>query len=142
MLFSSVSFLLFFLPSLLAVYFCVPKSLRTVRNLVLLIFSLVFYGCGGVRFLLLMLASITINYIGGVLASLKNRRTAKWGMIGAVICNLLLLGYFKYIGFFTQNIHSFISSVPVINVVLPIGIYISSTIEAEPKSPPNIIASS
>lgn len=122
MLFSSVSFLLFFLPSLLAVYFCVPKSLRTVRNLVLLIFSLVFYGCGGVRFLLLMLASITINYIGGVLASLKNRRTAKWGMIGAVICNLLLLGYFKYIGFFTQNIHSFISSVPVINVVLPIGI--------------------
>ena len=122
MLFSSVSFLLFFLPSLLAVYFCVPKSLRTVRNMVLLVFSLVFYGCGGVRFLLLMLASIAINYTGGMLASLKNPRAARWGVIAAVVCNLLLLGYFKYIGFFTQNLHAIIPSVEVINVALPIGI--------------------
>lgn len=122
MLFSSVSFLLFFLPSLLAVYFCVSRRFRTARNLVLLIFSLFFYGCGGVKFLLLMLASIMINYIGGMLASLKNKRGAKWGMIGAVICNLLLLGYFKYTGFFTQTLHSFIPSVEVVNVVLPIGI--------------------
>lgn len=64
MVFSSISFLFVFLPLLLAVYFLLPARLREGRNLVLLLFSLFFYGYGGPRFLLLMLLSIAVNYAG------------------------------------------------------------------------------
>ena len=58
MVFSSVSFLVFFLPCLLVLYFIVPQRYRGTRNLILLAFSLAFYACGGPKFLLLMLLSI------------------------------------------------------------------------------------
>ena len=65
MVFSSASFLIFFLPCLLVLYFLVPRRCRYLRNLVLLAFSLAFYACGGPKFLLLMLLSIVINYCCG-----------------------------------------------------------------------------
>ena len=58
MVFSSVSFLVFFLPCLLVLYFTVPRRYRGARNFILLAFSLAFYACGGPKFLLLMLLSI------------------------------------------------------------------------------------
>ena len=64
MVFSSASFLIFFLPCLLVLYFLVPRRCRYLRNLILLAFSLAFYACGGPKFLLLMLLSIVINYVG------------------------------------------------------------------------------
>ena len=57
MVFSSISFLTFFLPCLFACYFVIPRKFRSARNGVLLVFSLVFYACGGPKFLLLMLLS-------------------------------------------------------------------------------------
>lgn len=71
MVFSSVSFLVFFLPCLLVLYFMVPRRYRGARNFILLAFSLAFYACGGPKFLLLMLLSIVINYCCGLLAGPK-----------------------------------------------------------------------
>ena len=121
MVFSSISFLFVFLPLLLAVYFLLPARLREGRNLVLLLFSLFFYGYGGPRFLLLMLLSIAVNYVGGLLAAPDRRRRRLWtGLVTAV--NLGLLGWFKYAGFLGANLNRIWTGLPVPEVALPIGI--------------------
>ena len=120
MVFSSISFLFVFLPLLLAVYFLLPARLREGRNLVLLLFSLFFYGYGGPRFLL-MLLSIAVNYAGGLLAAPDRRRRRLWtGLVTAV--NLGLLGWFKYAGFLGANLNRIWTGLPVPEVALPIGI--------------------
>lgn len=119
MLFSSVSFLLFFLPSLFVLYFITPKKCRSLRNLILLLFSLAFYAYGGPKYLLLMIFSIAVNYIGGLLTQCRHR---KIGVAFAVAVSLLLLGWYKYAGFFSEIIASFASGFPVLQVALPIGI--------------------
>lgn len=121
MVFSSISFLFVFLPLLLAVYFLLSARLREGRNLVLLLFSLFFYGYGGPRFLLLMLLSIAVNYAGGLLAAPDRRRRRLWtGLVTAV--NLGLLGWFKYAGFLGANLNRIWTGLPVPEVALPIGI--------------------
>ena len=121
MVFSSISFLFVFLPLLLGVYFLLPARLREGRNLVLLLFSLFFYGYGGPRFLLLMLLSIAVNYAGGLLAAPDRRRRRLWtGLVTAV--NLGLLGWFKYAGFLAQTICDLGFAIPVPHITLPIGI--------------------
>jgi len=123
MVFSSASFLIFFLPCLLVLYFLVPRRCRYLRNLVLLAFSLAFYACGGPKFLLLMLLSIAINYVGGLLAGPAHRPgTRRVGMTLAVGLGLALLGWFKYAGFFGEMLHALLPVVPVPQVTLPIGI--------------------
>ena len=123
MVFSSASFLIFFLPCLLVLYFLVPQRCRYLRNLVLLAFSLAFYACGGPKFLLLMLLSIAINYAGGLLAGPAHRpSTRRLGMTLAVVLGLALLGWFKYAGFFGEMIHALLPVIPVPQVTLPIGI--------------------
>ena len=123
MVFSSASFLIFFLPCLLVLYFLVPRRCRYLRNLVLLAFSLAFYACGGPKFLLLMLLSIAINYAGGLLAGPAHRpSTRRLGMTLAVVLGLALLGWFKYAGFFGEMLHALLPVVPVPQVTLPIGI--------------------
>ena len=121
MVFSSLSFLFLFLPALLAVYYLVPRRYREVRNAVLLLFSLGFYGCGGWRLLPLILVSITMNYVFGLLAA-PGRRRRKAALVGAVACNLGLLFVFKYLGFVTANLHALIPAVPELTILLPIGI--------------------
>ena len=123
MVFSSISFLTFFLPCLLACYFLIPSRFRSARNGVLLIFSLIFYACGGPKFLLLMLLSIAVNYVCGLFASSSYgrnvRRTAMWA---SVVIGIGLLGYFKYAGFFAEIVNSLGMAVPVPEIALPVGI--------------------
>lgn len=123
MVFSSVTFLFYFLPALLAVYFLVPQRARRLRNAVLLVFSLFFYGCGGWRLLPLILFSIAANYAFGLLAGPERperRRSA--ACVWAVVCNLGLLFVFKYLGFLTENLALLFPDLPVVKPVLPIGI--------------------
>lgn len=120
MVFSSYTFLIIFFPLLLLCYYSVPRKLRSWRNGVLLVFSLIFYGCGGVKYLLLMLASIVINWSGGLLVAGKKGR--KLFMALSILLNLGLLGWFKYAGFFGQMLHQLWAGIPVPQVVLPIGI--------------------
>lgn len=123
MVFSSVSFFVFFLPCLLVLYFTVPRRYRGARNFILLAFSLAFYACGGPKFLLLMLLSIVINYCCGLLAGPKHRPTVrKAGVTLAAVLGLGLLGWFKYAGFFGEMLHALMPFIPVPQVTLPIGI--------------------
>lgn len=124
MLFSSNVFLFAFLPSVLIVYYLSPRCLR---NPVLLLFSLFFYGWGEPVYLLLMIGVIILNYIFGLLISSAKEqgKSAKPALIAAVIGNLLILGYFKYTSFVMEGLSALIpmmSKIRVPEISLPIGI--------------------
>lgn len=121
MLFSSIPFLFAFLPLTAAMYFAVPKKLK---NGVLLLFSLVFYGWGEPKYLLLMLFSITQGYVFGLLIErTREKRRSKVYLTASVFVSLLLLGYCKYVDFFIGSFNSLTGlSVPLLRVALPIGI--------------------
>jgi len=117
-IFSSISFLFFFLVITLAIYYLLPRSLK---NGWLLLTSLFFYGYGEPIYILLMVFSILINYIIGLLMGKYEKKKKLFLVIGIVI-NLLLLGYFKYVGFLTETINLLFSNVAIKTVALPIGI--------------------
>ena len=96
MVFSSLIFLFLFLPACLICYFLVPGL--KAKNLVLVVFSLVFYAWGEPFYVLLLLASAAMNYFAGLLMGGCRRRgkSLKPVLVGAVALNLLALGVFKY----------------------------------------------
>lgn len=123
MQFSSLVFLLYFLPALFLCYFLIPARFRGARNFVLLAFSLFFYRCGGARHLPLLLVSIAVNYCGGLLAApAHSPRVRRVGLWGAVAVGLALLGWYKYAGFFAANLAALGLPIAVPRIVLPIGI--------------------
>lgn len=105
MVFSGPVFLFAFLPAVLLCYYLSPRFLR---NPVLLVLSLVFYGWEEPRYLWLMAAVIAVNFFFGLLMTGKRRNIMLAAMVGV---NLLCLGYFKYAG-----------AVFGIKTVLPMGI--------------------
>ncbi|MBP3401885.1 MAG: MBOAT family protein [Clostridia bacterium] len=121
MLFSSISFLYYFLAAVMVVYFLVPFKFK---NLVLLIASLGFYFYGEPVYTLLMLATILINYIFGLLIDrFRGKPIAKVFLWLSVIASLGSLGFFKYSDFFISNINSiFNSDISLLGLALPIGI--------------------
>jgi len=121
MVFSSMIFLFAFLPALLVCYFLLPRRLRAARNVLLLVFSLVFYAWGGPKLLPLMLVSITANYCGGLFCA-PGRPHRKLAVVVVVAVNLALLGYFKYTNFLFENLQLLGLNVTVPNITLPIGI--------------------
>lgn len=121
MLFSSIPFLFYFLPCVVILYFSVPKRLK---NSVLLLSSLFFYGWGEPKYLVFMLVSITQGYIFGILIEkYRSRKRSKVFLIASVLFSLLLLGYCKYADFFITNFNALTGmSVPLLKIALPIGI--------------------
>ena len=121
MLFSSIPFLYYFFPVVLAVYFIVPDKLK---NLVLLIFSLFFYGWGESKYVFLMLAIITCGYVLGLLIEkFRNRKAGKLFLALSVIIDVIVLGYFKYADFFVENFNALTGlELPLLRIALPIGI--------------------
>ena len=126
MVFSSIEFLFFFLPAVLAVYFLVPVSWR---NGALLLGSLAFYIWGGGTLVVILLISILSDYCCGLLVYWK-RSSSRWVAIGvtlSMVVNLSLLWYFKYANFLVAEIgnlgHFFnLGGFSWATVVLPIGI--------------------
>ena len=119
MLFSSITFLFYFLPILLIVYFIVPKKFK---NLVLFIFSLFFYFYGEPKYGFLLLISCIINYIMGSLIE-KHRKYAKVFLIITLVYNIGQLLYFKYLDFFIENVNNiFNTNIKFMYIVMPIGI--------------------
>ena len=119
MLFSSITFLFYFLPILLIIYFIVPKKFK---NLVLFIFSLFFYFYGEPKYGFLLLLSCVINYIMGSLID-KHRKYGKIFLIIALVYDIGSLLYFKYLDFFIENINNiFKSEIPLFHIIMPIGI--------------------
>ncbi len=124
MVFSSITFLLFFLPPVFLLYFVLP---RPARNYVLLAFSLLFYAWGEPIYVLLMLLSIGLNYVFALwVDSAKRRGKEKEGKFSlglAVAANLLLLGFFKYADFLVGTAGTLLGQTfPSLGIVLPIGI--------------------
>lgn len=121
MLFSSITFLLYFLPATLAVYFLVPAR---AKNVVLLIASLVFYAWGGPRYALLMLALITVGYAFGiVIDGQRNTPRAKACLVAGIACTVAALFYFKYADFAIASLNFVAGSdVPLLGIALPVGI--------------------
>ena len=121
MLFSSIPFLYYFLPAVLIVYFLVPRCLK---NTVLLLFSLVFYGWGEPKYVVLMVASIAMFYgCGLAIGKAKEQKWKKFWLIVSVVVSLSLLGIFKYADFFVSSVNAATGlSIPLLRLALPIGI--------------------
>lgn len=121
MVFSSLLFVFLFLALNLTVYFFVDEK---KRNLVLLIFSLIFYSWGGPRFLLLLVGETAASwFFARQIEQEKRKTTRKMYMIGECVVLLGLLGIFKYTVFFLGNLQAltgFPEKIP--QIVLPIGI--------------------
>ena len=119
MLFSSITFLYYFLPCVLAAYFIAPKRWR---NAVLLGFSLFFYGWGEPRYLIFMIAAILQGYLFGRLME-RYRDHARAFLAASLIFSLGLLGVCKYADFFLENLGRLTGrSLPLLKIALPIGI--------------------
>ncbi len=147
MVFSSITFLFYFLPITLAIYYIVPNKLK---NIVLLIASFIFYFFGEPTYILLMVFSIISTYIFGLLIDkYKNTKYKKFFLILSIIVSLGLLIYFKYADFIIQNINLWLSNkIDLIHVILPIGIsfytfqmisYIVDVYRGEAKVQKNIL---
>ena len=113
MLFSSNTFLFGFLPAVVVLYYLCP---RRCRNVLLLVSSLIFYGWGEPKYVLLMLVSILLNYFCGLAAGKRQtqQRSVRGVLIVGVVLNLGMLGFFKYGKFL------FGSAFP--DIPLPIGL--------------------
>lgn len=121
MLFSSISFIYYFLPIVLMLYFAVPFK---YKNFILLICSLFFYFYGEPIYSILMIVSCISGYLHGLwIEKLKKSRYAKLPLICSVVFSIGLLLYFKYADFLINNaIWIFDLNLKPLNVVLPIGI--------------------
>lgn len=123
MLFNSASFLFLFLPSVLAVYWSVPRG--TPRKYVLVLASYVFYGVWSAKFALLMLATTSVDYFTArrIDVSPTERGRKAW-LVLSLLCNLGVLGIFKYYDFFAGAANGLLDSsvLPLLRVALPIGI--------------------
>lgn len=119
MVFSSITFLFYFLPIVLAVYYLVPNKWK---NMVLLISSFVFYFYGEPIYVLLMIFSIICTYLFGLLIH-HYKKYSKLFLILFLSISVGLLVYFKYINFIIENINLWLANkIDFIHVALPIGI--------------------
>ncbi len=124
MVFSSVSFLFYFLPLSMAAYFLTPTTRG--KNLTTLLFSLVFYSWGEPRFVLVLLASIAFNTIAALSIDRLNDRARTVALAAAVTVDLLVLIVFKYADFLIGSLDSVLDplgfAVPMPAIELPLGI--------------------
>ena len=132
MVFSDLFFIFVFLPVFLLCYMSAwlidKKWLGTeeqpatgARNAVLVTFSLIFYAWGEPVYVFLMLGSVVVNYLAGrIIDSQEIHRKA--ALVAGITVNLLILGTFKYAGFFAQTLCDAGLTVPIPKISLPIGI--------------------
>ena len=123
MVFSSLTFLFFFLPFALLLYYCSP---RKMKNIVLLAVSLFFYAWGEPIYIFLMIFSAVIDYVHGLLIH-KNRlrrpSIAKTALISSLVVNIAILSFFKYADFLVENINLMLgTALSPLDLPLPIGI--------------------
>ncbi|MDD5805504.1 MAG: MBOAT family protein [Clostridia bacterium] len=142
MVFSSMLFLWIFLPLVLAVYYIGSKGIgaicaahssgrasssrfRKVSNGILIFFSLLFYAWGEPVYIFLMLFSVAVNFAGGILLE-QNPGKKKEILVGTILINLALLGYFKYFSTAAEAIRGIFfpdgTGTALFQGALPIGI--------------------
>lgn len=122
MVFSSILFLFRFLPAAMIIYFSVPQKFK---NLAIFLLSMFFYSWGEPKYFPIMIASILCDYFVslGIEVNRNNKKRCRILLLISVVFNLGMLGFFKYTGFFVQNINGlFGTAVPIPDITLPIGI--------------------
>ncbi len=122
MVFSSLLFLFRFMPAAFLIYYLTPQKFK---NLSLVLLSLVFYGWGEPKYVLIMVASIACDYIASrIIESHRgNKGWMRFGLLFSVIFNLGMLGFFKYTNFFIDNFNAVTGlSVEFLSITLPLGI--------------------
>ena len=125
MLFSTTTFIFLFLPIAIAVYYVFLVKTKRIKNIFLLIVSIIFYAWGEPKFVFIMLISVFINWIFGLLIDKynDNKIKSKIILISMLIFNLGILGIFKYTNFLVQNINLFFNTnISSFDIRLPIGI--------------------
>ena len=119
MLFSSLSFLYYFLPAVLIVYFLLPER---GKNPVLLLASLLFYGWGEPKYVALMMLTITLFYLCGLAMGRWPGRKRAF-LVLSVALGAALLGIFKYADFIITTVNGILGSqLPLLRLALPVGI--------------------
>lgn len=121
MVFSSMTFLFYFLPIMLLLYYVTPKKLK---NLTLLVGSLIFYFAGEPIYIGLLIFSTVVDYSHSLVIS-RNRGgvKAKLALISSITINLSMLIFFKYSDFLIYNLNRFVGSdFKLLELSLPIGI--------------------
>lgn len=147
MLFSSITFLYYFLPIVIILYLLSPSKLK---NTVILISSLVFYGWGEPKFLPLIISTILIGYGLGLLMETTKSKAAKNILVAfLVVISLGILGYYKYTDFFIFTVNGVLGkNIPLLHMALPIGIsfytfqmmsYVIDVYRGDVKAQKNII---
>lgn len=117
MLFTSISFLYYFLPIVIILYFIVPKKFK---NFILFLSSIFFYFCGEPIYTFLMIGEIFIAYVG---ARYLEKHRKKSILVSLLAIHISALGLFKYSDFTINNINQiFGSKIPLLKLALPIGI--------------------
>jgi len=126
MVFSSISFLFYFLPVLFFCYYIAPQRLK---NLVMIIGSLVFFAWGEIRFIPVMLLLSVEDYICGRLMEKhrENQKKRRLYMLISVCSNLAVLVFFKYTSFLLLNFSALTGLIFTIpKIILPIGVSFNS----------------
>jgi alginate O-acetyltransferase complex protein AlgI len=123
MLFNSYEFLFAYLPIVFfGFFFLAPKSTKLAATWLALA-SLFFYGWWNPTFVALLLCSIGFNFLAGMqIANRANLPLGKAILTGAVIANLALLAFHKYVNFFIETVTALGSSVTAMDIILPLGI--------------------
>ncbi|WP_288221272.1 MBOAT family protein [uncultured Clostridium sp.] len=122
MVFSSLIFIFRFIPIFFLIYFITPKK---YKNLILLLFSLIFYTFGEPRYFPLMIASILVDFFVSIAIenNFNNRVKCVFLLLISIFFNIGMLFFFKYYNFFAENINMIFSiSLKEIELTLPLGI--------------------
>jgi alginate O-acetyltransferase complex protein AlgI len=124
MVFSSITFLFYFLPIFLVLYFVTPTTQG--KNAITLVFSLIFYAWGEPQFIVVLLFSIAFNFLAARAIDDREGPARKAALAVAVTGNLLVLAIFKYGNFVTGNLAGLLAplglAVATTNIHLPLGI--------------------
>lgn len=119
MLFNSYTYILAFLPIVLVGYWSLQRHQAAWAKVWLILASLTFYAWWDVRYLPLLLLSMLVNYGIGQRIDQQNKPL----LVSGIVFNLGLLGYFKYVDFFINNIDQLLGAhIPELNIVLPLAI--------------------
>src|SRR3954465_14942546 len=119
MVFSGITFLVYFVPVFILLYHLVPHKFK---NAVILVASIYFYSWGGPKFVFVILGTTFIDFfLVQTMHRQSNLRSKRTYLIISLCLNLGLLFYFKYCNFFIDNInHLFGTEVKWLKVILPI----------------------
>ncbi len=121
MLFSSISFIYYFLPLVFILYFLSPKR---YKNMVLLVSSLLFYFFGEPIYTSILIFSTIVDFVHSLLIEkYRGQKLAKIALVSSIVINVSILGFFKYYDFFIENINILLQTdFELLGLSLPIGI--------------------